>query len=136
MVTTCTYRTHVRIRTRTKDFINGGVGWQSTVENGELPLQTAGDIIPPAPGMNHGRHELNVNNGGEIARLLQTVHALHFHHLPHYLVGHLIAPFVDDWHVDVINKGRHFLSGWRAISTANSLVHIALYRSLRTQSAV
>ena len=40
--------------------------------------------------------------------------------------SHLITPFIDDWHVDVVYKHSHLLSCGRSICGTHSLVHIAL----------
>lgn len=41
-----------------EDLINGGVGGQRAVKDGELPLQTLRDVVPPAARVDHGRHQL------------------------------------------------------------------------------
>lgn len=73
----------------TEDLIDGGVRWQSAVEDGEVSLESLRDVVPPAAGVNHGRQDLDVNNIGEVSRFVQIVHAFHFHHLTHYFVGDL-----------------------------------------------
>lgn len=37
---------------------------------------------------------------------------------------HLVAPFINDWHVDVINKAGHFAAGWRAVRGPHTFVHV------------
>lgn len=39
---------------------------------------------------------------------------------------HLVAPFVDDRHVDVIHEDRHPAARWRPVGGAHSLVDVAL----------
>lgn len=73
----------------TKYLVNGGVGGQSAVEDGELPLEPLRDVVAASSGMNHGCQKLHVHNVGELARFLQVVEAFLFHHLPDNLVGHL-----------------------------------------------
>ena len=48
----------------------------------------------------------------------------------------LITPFVDDWHVDVIDKDRKFLAGGWPVRCPHPLVHIALYSSLQDKQTV
>lgn len=43
---------------------------------------------------------------------------------------YLVSPFVDDRHVDVIHKHSHLATSRRAIGTAHTFVHIALYGAL------
>lgn len=73
----------------TKDLIDGGVRWQSAVEDSEVSLQSLRDVVPPASGVNHGRQHLYVDDIGEVSRFVQIVHAFHFHHLTHDFVGDL-----------------------------------------------
>ena len=46
---------------------------------------------------------------------------------------YLVAPFVDNGHVDVVHKDRHSLAGRRAVRVAHAFVHVALYRPLEAQ---
>lgn len=73
----------------TEDLIDGGVRWQSAVEDSEVSLQSLRDVVPSAAGVNHGRQYLYVDDIGEVSRFVQIVHAFHFHHLTHYFVGDL-----------------------------------------------
>lgn len=41
-----------------EDLIDGGVGGQCAVKDGELPLQALRDVIPTATGVDHGCHQL------------------------------------------------------------------------------
>ena len=54
----------------TEDLIDGGVGRQGTVEDGELPLETLGDVITSPAGLDHSSHHLDVGNDREVTRLL------------------------------------------------------------------
>ena len=42
-----------------EDLIDGGVGRQRAVEDGELPLQALRDVVPAAARLDHGRHQLS-----------------------------------------------------------------------------
>ena len=46
---------------------------------------------------------------------------------------HLIAPLVDNRHVDVINKYGHSASARGSIGAAHSLLNVALYCALRSE---
>ena len=73
---------------------------------------------------------LNINDVGEVSWFLEVVESTNLHELSDNLIGHLVTPLIDHWHVDVINEDSHLLtSGW-SICTAHSLVHVALYRTL------
>lgn len=50
---------------------------------------------------------------------------------PALLRKHLISPFVDNGHVDVINEDGHPASTRRSVSAANSFLNVTLYRSLQ-----
>lgn len=115
----------------TKDLVNGSVGGQCAVEDRELPLEPRGDVVPAAARVNHGCKELDVDYGCKVTRFLQAIHAFHFHHLPHNLIGHLVTPFIDDGHVDIVHKHRHLLASWRAIRATNTLFNVALNCSLK-----
>ena len=58
----------------------------------------------------HATNYLRIGNGDEVSWFLQAVEPSIFHELSHNLIGNLIAPLVDDRHVDVINKYRHLLA--------------------------
>ncbi len=77
--------------TATKDLINGGVGWQSTVEDCKLSLQSLWDVVSPTTRVNHGSQYLYIHNSGEVSWFVQVVHAAHFHHLAYYLIGDLVV---------------------------------------------
>lgn len=74
---------------RTKYLVDGGVGGQGAVEDGELPLQPLRDVVAASSRMNHGCQKLHVHNVGELAGFLQVVEAVLFHQLSHNLIGHL-----------------------------------------------
>lgn len=52
------------------------------------------------------------------------------------MIAYLIPPFVDDWHVDIVYKNRHFLPSRRSVRGPHPLIHIALYRSLPEKNGV
>lgn len=110
----------------TKYLVNGRVGRQCAVKDGELPLQPSRDIVSAPAWMNHCRQELNVDNVGEVSRFFEAVEPLHFHQLANYFIGDLVSPFIDHWHVDIINKDCHLSTSWRAIRATNTLIYIAL----------
>ena len=97
--------------------------------------------------MNHGCQELYLHYISEVTRFLKTVESPHLHELSHNLIGylsmrgvrvrdrskvitHLISPFVDDWHIDIIHKDSHPAPSRRSIRIANTLVHIVLNSTL------
>ena len=43
---------------------------------------------------------------------------------------HLITPFIDDGHVDIINEDSHLASARWTIGTAHALLHVTLNCSL------
>lgn len=49
------------------------------------------------------------------------------------VLANLVSPFVDNRHVDIINKHRHLFASGRAVRVAHSLVHVALNRPLEHQ---
>ena len=49
-------------------------------------------------------------------------------------IAYLIAPLVDDGHVDVVNEDRHLLSSWWSVRRSHALVHVTLDRSLKTRA--
>lgn len=50
-----------------------------------------------------------------------------------HVLANLVSPFVDNRHVDIINKHCHLFAGRRAVRVAHSLVHVALNRPLEHQ---
>ena len=46
------------------------------------------------------------------------------------VLANLVSPFVDNRHVDIINKHCHLFASGRAVRVAHSLVHVALNRPL------
>lgn len=73
----------------TKYFVNGSIGGQGTIKDGELPLQSLWDIIATSSRMDHGCQKLNFHDIGELTRFLQIVEPFLFHHLPDNFVCHL-----------------------------------------------
>lgn len=47
------------------------------------------------------------------------------------MIPDLVSPFVDDRHVDIINKNRHFLPSRGSISGPHPLIHIAFHSPLK-----
>ena len=47
-------------------------------------------------------------------------------HLARDLIGNLVTPVIDSWHIYIVHKHRHFLAARRTVSAAHSLVHVAL----------
>ena len=72
-----------------KDFVNGCIRREGTVENGELPLEAGRDVVASPARVDHGRHELDVHNVGEVPWLLQAEESSHLHKLANDLIGHL-----------------------------------------------
>ncbi len=72
-----------------KDLIDGVIGRQGAVEDVELSLETLGDVVTTTAGLDHGRHELDVHDVGEVTRLVQIVETSGLHQLADNLVGDL-----------------------------------------------
>jgi len=96
LITRCAGQLNTRFWTKptkinelTKDFVNGVVWWQRTVEDTELSFEPLRNVVPAATRVDHGSDELEVDNGDEVSRLVQAVHTVHLHHLASDLVGHL-----------------------------------------------
>ena len=53
-----------------------------------------------------------------------------FHHLSYDFVRNLISPFVNDGHIDVIDKDRHFSTTWWSVGCTDSLVYQTFNRIL------
>ena len=49
------------------------------------------------------------------------------------VLANLVSPFVDNRHVDIINKHCHLFASRRAVRVAHSLVYVALNRPLEHQ---
>ena len=75
-----------------------------------------GDVVASATRMDHGGDELQVDDVGELARLLQTVEALHLQQLAHNLVGALVAPLVDQRQVDVVDEHHQLINDTDLVS--------------------
>jgi len=95
-------------------FIDGCIGRQCTVEDIELPLESLWNIITSATWMYHCSHHLDVNNVGELSRLLQVVETACFHQLPCCLVCHLkihngtiITSIKNKWHDHKLHATSH-----------------------------
>jgi hypothetical protein len=47
---------------------------------------------------------------------------------------HLISPFVNERHIDVVNEHSHLLASRRTVGCSHALVHIALYCPLHNSN--
>lgn len=74
----------------TKYFVDGYIGRQSAVKDSELTLESGRNVITTTSWMDHGCHQLNINNVSEISRFFQTVKTFGLHQLTDYLIGHLL----------------------------------------------
>ena len=72
----------------------------------------------------------------EVTGLLQVVEAIHLDTLARDLVGDLVAPFVDDGHVDVIDEDGHAPSARGSVRAAHALVDVALHRALNKSNHI
>ena len=82
-----------------EDLVNGGIGRQGTVKDVKLSLQPLWYIITTTTRVNHSAHHLDINQCRKLSRLLQVIEAIHLHHLPSYLIGHLQCVKEIDWTV-------------------------------------
>jgi hypothetical protein len=114
----------------TEDLVDARVGGQCAVEDGELTLEALRNVVATAAGLDHGRHELDVEDGGEVAGLVEAVEAALLHALARDLVGDLVAPLVDHGHVDVVDEYGHAFGRGRTVRRAHALLHVALDNSL------
>jgi len=53
-----------------EDFVNGGVGWQSAVEDVELSFQSLRYVVATTARVDHRSHHLYVDDAREFSRLL------------------------------------------------------------------
>lgn len=120
--------------------------------NIQVPQTHLWNVVSAAARVDHGAHHLNIHQVREITWFLQVVHPARLHHLPRDLIGHLnemtswadcghgatclVAPFVDDGHVDVVHEDRHFLARRWPVRRAHSLVHVRLNGSLQTRTFI
>lgn len=74
---------------RAEDLIDGSICGKSAVKNGELPLQTARNVITTSTRLYHGCYKLNVDDVREFTGFVETVESLHLHDLPHNFVSNL-----------------------------------------------
>ena len=77
-----------------ENLVNGGIGWQSTVEYVEVSLKTLRYVVTTSSGMNHGSHHLDVYNVCKLSRLLKVIETLGLNHLSCNLIGNLQQNYV------------------------------------------
>mmetsp|Transcript_7377 Transcript_7377/g.32658 ORF Transcript_7377/g.32658 Transcript_7377/m.32658 type:complete len:813 (-) Transcript_7377:1941-4379(-) len=115
----------------TEDVVDGRHGRKRHVEDAEVPLQTVGNIVLPAPRRVHRREVLHVDNHLHVSDgFLERVHAALFQELPDNLVGHLVTPVVHLRHGDVVDEHDELLARGRAERSSLSLLNSALHRCL------
>jgi len=124
-------RTEVAAADDRKDLVDGAVGRQRAVKDGELALESLRDVVPTASRVDHRCQELDVDDVGELAGLLEAVEALDLHRLAGNLVGDLVAPLVDDRHVDVVDEHGHALAARRTVRRSDAFLHVALHDALK-----
>ena len=73
---------------------------------------------------------LYVYNSDEVSGFLQAVESPVLHELSHDLVGDLVSPFVDHWHVDIVNEDGCPLAGRGTVRCTHTLVYVALNGAL------
>ena len=96
----------------TEDVVDGRHGREGHVEDAEVPLQTVGNIVLPAPRRVHRREVDAIDNHLHVSDgFLQGVHAALFQELADNLVGHLVTPVVHHGHGNVVDEDDHLLSG-------------------------
>ena len=67
-----------------KNPVNGLIIWDGVVEHKEVSLEPLWDVIPPAPGVDHGRQVAHVNQCHKVPRLVQAVETLVLDHRPEH----------------------------------------------------
>ena len=73
----------------TEYLVDGCVGGQGAVEDGELALEPLRDVVPSPARVNHRRNQLHVHDMRKLSGFLQVVEALLLHQLPYDFVGYL-----------------------------------------------
>ncbi len=109
-----------------EDLVDGSVGGQGAVDDVEVALEALWDVVAATAWLDHSGHELDVDDGGEVAGFLEVVEALLLDHLAGDLVGDLVAPVVDGGHVDVVDEDGHLFASWWAVGAAHALVDVGL----------
>jgi hypothetical protein len=69
--------------------IDGVVGRQSAVVDDKVTFETLWNVVATAARLDHGGQVVDVDNGAEVAGLLQTVEAFHLDQLTKQLIGNL-----------------------------------------------
>ena len=67
-----------------------------------------------------------------ITNLVDAIKSIDGHDLADNLICNLIAPFVDDRHVDVVNKKSHALPAWRTVCSSHAFLDVAFDSTLET----
>lgn len=65
-----------------------------------------------------------------LTRFFQRIETALLDHLTHNFIGYLIAPFIDDRHIDIIDEDGHGTLAWWSVSCAYTLLHIGLNNAL------
>lgn len=99
----------------TKNLVDGTVWRQSTVEDTKLSLESLWNVIATSAWMNHSCNKLYIYDGQEVSGLVQTVHAMHLHHLTGDLISYLpqihyvslpaVTPIHSFFNVNLLNLG-------------------------------
>eukprot|EP00968_Pinguiococcus_pyrenoidosus_P007308 scaffold486_cov254-Pinguiococcus_pyrenoidosus.AAC.1 len=112
----------------TVDVVDAGDAGKHHVEEVEVALESVGDVVAPAAGMDHGRHVLQVLADLEVAALVlvQEAEAVELHDEAHHLQRGLVAPGVLLGHAQVVDEHRHLLAARRAEGLAAALVQLHL----------
>ena len=84
-----THRDEISASHRPEDLIDGRVGRQRAVNDGEVSLETLRDVVTAAARVDHGAHHLDVDDVRKLARLLQVIETFLLNHLSRDLIGHL-----------------------------------------------
>ena len=74
-----------------EDLVDGRVTGKGAVEDAEVSFEAFWDVVAASSRVDHGSHQLDVNDVREFSWLLQIVEATLFDHLSRDLIGHLSA---------------------------------------------
>ena len=76
------FQTDLTVDNCSKDLVNGLIIGDGVVEDKEVPLEPLRDVIPPAPGVDHGGQVAHVHQRHKVPGLLQAVETLVLDHGP------------------------------------------------------